>query len=567
MKWNIKKPNVLKVAAYKNRLGISSLFARVFLNRGIALDAADKLLHDPLALIEDPYEIVHAELAARTILQMLHQKKQFYVFADYDVDGITSGYIMTDFLRSIGEAAMAYYPERREGYGLSMAFAEAVVREENAVVITVDNGITKVDEVAFLQAHGIPVIVTDHHEPQAGLPDCPCCDPHISETGAGSHLCGAGVAWKICMILEDLLHKGSSEKYLPYVALGTVADVMPMTQENAAIVNLGLAAINRGNSRTIHALMDALDIKELTAEDIAWKIAPKLNACGRMGDVHTAGDFFFLEDEPMEYIKDQILEILEADDARQKATKSAQKAIEKLDYNGDMVCLFDASEYPAGIGGIIAGKIAERFGKPAFVYSDDGGDVVGGSARSAGGIDLSGLLENERRKGTIASWGGHALACGVTIYADRLDDFRMGMNQQISSLLEQGLLETKEPELAIDAEIGFGDFTTDVLNELEQMPYDKAVCPAPVFCMRGLHVRAKQPYSNKNHLVLDCTDKNGAQFTLVEWNGYPAYEALGMPTVIDIAGTLSTVGFHDRTTGRKAQDVTIRIADMRATVD
>lgn len=563
MKWNIKKPNILKVAAYKKRLGISSIFAKVLLNRNIKIDTADKILHDPMMLIEDPYKIAGAEEVARAIIKLLDEKKEFFVFADYDVDGLTSGFIMTDFLRSIGAKASVYYPERYEGYGLNMKFCKEAVQFQG-IIITVDNGITKNAEIEWTKRCGTPIVVTDHHEPQGKLPDCPCCDPYISESSAGHHLCGAAVAWKVCMIIEDILGKGDTEKYLPYIALGTIADVMPMTPENAALVNLGLEAVNQGKSRAIKALMNACDIKSLTAEDIAWKIAPKLNACGRMNDIMAAGELFFMEDASDEELHDQILEIVERDDARQKATKKAQKEIEKLDFSNDMVCLFDASDYPMGISGIIAGKIAEHFGKPAFVYFDDGSDIVSASARSINGLDLPQLLDNERSKGSIVNWGGHALACGVTFKLDKVNEFREGMNRQIGFMLEHDMLKIKESELDIDTEIGFKDIADKLMKELEELPYDKAVCTSPEFCLKNVKVQTRQPYSNKNHLVLDCIDKDGTKFTLVEWNGYPAYEALGKPKAIDIAGRISTVGFQDRTTKRKAQDVTIRIDDMRA---
>lgn len=562
MEWIVKKPSALKVAAYKNRLGINPIMAKVLLNRGISIDTADKELNSPADLVEDPSKIAGAEEAVDAILAQCGKEKHFFIFADYDVDGLTSGYIMTDFLTSIGEKAYVYYPERKEGYGLNTDFVRSVGKD--TVVITVDNGVTKVEEVAILNEHNVPVIVTDHHEPQEHLPNCPICNPWLKEDSAGRHLCGAAVAWKVCMLLEDKLGVGDIEKYLPHVAIATIADVMPMTTENIALVNLGVAAANAGSSKAIKLLMDMLEIKELTPEDIAWKIAPKLNACGRMGNVSAGGDLFFMEDESDVDIKDQIRDIIELDDERVKYTKTAQKEIAALNFSQDNICLFDATSYPIGIAGIIAGKLAEHFGKPAFVYNTLGRDVYSTSARSVPGLDLPKLLNTELEKETIVSWGGHAQACGVALRADSIREFKASMNQQIADLISSGTIKVVEPKLDIDAEIQIADLNTKVLKELERLPYDKEVCPEPTFCLCNVKVKAKQPYSNKDHLVLECEDDGGHKITLVSWNEYSMYKEIGEPEVVDIAGKICTVGFLDRTTKRKPTDVTIRIKDIKA---
>lgn len=563
MKWNIKRVNPLKVVAYKKRLGVTELMAKVLINRNIDIDTAAKELHDPIALIEDPCEIKGAIETATAISNEFGKSKKFFVFADYDVDGIASGYIMTDFLRSIGENAEVYYPQRSEGYGLSIDFVNLAVMNPDIVVITVDNGITKIKEVAALKEAGIPVIVTDHHEPQEELPDCPLCDAWVEGNTAGRHLCGAGIAWKICMILEDMQSKeGLIEKYLPHVALATVTDVMPMTPENIALVNLGLQAINDKESRIFNLLMELLDIKKMTAEDFGWKIGPKINACGRMERIDLAGELFFMEEADKDAIKDQIRDIIETDDERVKYTKHAQKAIEKLDYSNDSICLFNATEYPHGIAGIIAGKIANRFNKPAFVYTEHDG-ICTASARSAGGIDLGVLLADEVQDGHILSWGGHAEACGCAWGYEKMPDFLHSMNSKIASMMADGSINAVEPELTVDTEISFADLSDKAMNDIQAIAYDKTSCTEPIFCLKDVKVKATQPYSNKDHLVLRCTDKQGKELTLVLWGGYPQYESVGKPAVMDIAGTLSMVGFPDRTTKRKATDITIKIIDMK----
>ena len=185
------------------------------------------------------------------------------------------------------------------------------------------------------------------------------------------------------------------------------------------------------------------------------------------------------------------------------------------------------------------------------------------SARSVPGLGLCELLDNEVRKGNIDSWGGHAEACGVKLYAERIEDFAKSMTQQIQEMMANGTIEVKESTLDIDVEITFSELNKRLLDEITSLPYDKQVCTEPIVCLRNVSVTAKQPYSNKDHLVLECKDKKGAKSTLVLWGGYPAYAALGEPDTIDIAGKIGTVGFPDRTTKRRASDVTIKIQDMK----
>ena len=234
--------------------------------------------------------------------EIIFQKdKNIYIFADYDVDGLTSGFILSSFLKDIlGYKVETYYPERSEGYGLSPAFANNL-NDKDAVVITVDNGITANEAVSILSNKCIPTIIIDHHEPADELPDAvELCDAHIDKN-YGTHLCCAAVIWKVVHKIAELLGWPEDKlrlldrSYLPYVALGTISDVMPPVLENYAIIALGLEEINKGQSNTLSSLMEQEGIKRMTSKDLAWTIAPELNACSRMGNVQLGKDFFSQE--------------------------------------------------------------------------------------------------------------------------------------------------------------------------------------------------------------------------------------------------------------------------------
>lgn len=562
MKWNIKSPSKLQVVKYSKDLNVSKTMASILINRNIDISTADSVLKKPIKLIENPYNITNAKEVAEAIISHMGQGKEFFVFADYDMDGITSGFVMTDYLRSCEESVTAHFPQRSDGYGITRSFCEyvkeaSVVEGFEPVIITVDNGIAALDAATYCKEQGIPLIVTDHHEPQATLPDCVFCDPWTDRSSAGHDLAGVGVAWKVCMVIEDITGKGDVEKYIPYVAIGTVGDVMPMSKENASIVNMGLDMINSKKVKTLNTMMDFLGIKKMTAETIAWEIVPKFNSCGRLGNIELAAGLFFMEEEDKVDIKDTVIDIVETDDQRKKITKKATADAEKQDYSQDNICLFDASKYPHGIAGIIAGKLAEKFQKPAFVYSTKEDGSCPASARSINGLDLSYLLSREAVNGTILGFGGHTQACGVTLIEDKLIDFKHGMNQQIANMVTEGIIEVVEASIPIDAEISFGEIKPSLFDEINRIPYDKNVCHAPLFCMMDLKViSTKRSSNNEANICFTLEDKNGVRKDVWGWGLGPVYESLGEPATVDFAGELR-LGF-----GRDAGKPVFNIKDI-----
>lgn len=562
MIWNIKKTPARRKFFLKKKY--PELLATVLANR-VSLETANAIMEAPETLIESPYELPNAEKCAQEIVKYLGKDVEFQVFADYDVDGLTSGFVMSDFLCSIGETALVYYPQRTEGYGLNMKFCSDTFKrnkEKKQVVITVDNGIAALKEVTFLNGMKVPVIVTDHHEPKANLPHCVFCDPWAEPNGHGLHLAGVGVAYKICQIIQDITGKGNIKEYLPYVAMGTIADVMPMTPENIALVLEGLKVLNHDHLISMDALAKQIGLKAITAKDIAWEIAPVLNAAGRMGDIELAADLLFAGD--MTEANDSAIDLIKLNDKRKKETKKATEAAKKELNENDNIVLFDASGYEPGIAGVIAGKICEMAGRPAIVYSDNGNEIVSGSCRSIPGFDVLPLLGRARDAELLDSFGGHAQACGVNLISEKIEDFRTFMNKEINKAIEEGCIDVQEESIDIDKEITFNDLKKSVYDALRSLPYDKDKFTEPVFIVENVNVKASEPYSNKEHLVLDCVDKNGTKITLVSWNNKKMYDSIGRPDKIDIVGTITDVGFSDKTTGRRANDITLNIIDVRA---
>ena len=565
MNWNTKTANIIQIKKYARVLGVSDMMARVLVNRGLSIEVAQALLENPAMLLEAPEDIIGAEAAAAKIMEYLQKPgAEIWVFADYDVDGITSGYVITDFLRRASDnEVFVYYPDREEHYGLNMNFCNNIVarKEQDGVdilVVTVDNGVAALKEIERLQQGGVEVVVTDHHQPQATLPNCIVCDPHVSEESAGHHLAGVGVAWKVCQLIDNAMDLDIIHEYLFAVAIGTVADIVPMTHENMALVNMGLDQLNSKIDcpNAFQVFKGHIEKDTLTATDIAWDVAPKLNACGRMGDIEQAAVLFYMNDSEKQEIIDAILNIIEVNEERKSHTKRAERAIDKMNFNNDYVCIFDANDYPAGIAGPVAGKIAEKFNKPAFVLQ--GEEVLIGSARSAGGISLQALLAIELQKGNIVSFGGHDAACGLSIKADMVDTFRQSMNETISQMIENSEVTAVETELLIDAEITLAELNNNVLKEINILPYDKNTFAAPVFSLNNLEViSTKRSKNNPNNICFTLKDAYGNMSQIWAWKFGDLYEALGEPERIDLAGSID----KDFMSKYKC---TLKVVDMRA---
>lgn len=556
MKWKIKDKDYfirykqMMVNRYNN-LGIGHTMATVLMNRHMDYEQVRSFIKKPEKLFENPETITGCREAAEAILALAKEGYHFYVFADYDVDGLTSGYIMTSFLRKFAKADV-YYPERREGYGLNMAFCkELIARKEKAAVVTVDNGIAALEPIKALIKADIPVVVTDHHEPQAELPECVHCDPWTDAKSAGHHLCGAGVAFKVCQIMSSILYGNTepADKFLPYVAVGTIADCMPMTAENMALTTMGLFMIGE-YAPNIQYLAGMSKLKTVTPTDVAWTIAPELNACGRMGKTKLAGSLLFAEDD--EELKDLAKAVMEENELRKEVKNKAIAKAEKQDFSKDKICLFDASEFPAGIAGIIAGQLVSITGKPAFVYTKSRSGMASASARS-NGIDLLPFLEQEKQKGNIVSYGGHAQACGVQFTPD-IESFRKSMNESLKDI------EVPEPELTIDTVIGLEDIRMQLVNDLAKFPTDHADFPEVTFAVADLKVNdIRSSRNNPQNICFSLSDKKGQKTEIWGWGMKGLYESLGSPKHIDIAGTVKMATF-----GRDFGKASFTIADIHA---
>ena len=567
MTWKLLQPNPLQLLKMKRGI-TEDVLAKILVNRDMPAETAEQIMTQPDNLLEDPAGIYGINEAAEQIADCLRDEtSSIYIFADYDVDGITSGFVIGKFLSAYKktESIHVFWPDRADGYGLNMDYCQEIVKEKTGrtLVITVDNGISKKEEAAYLKANGIEVVITDHHQPQQDLlPDCVICDPHMSEDSAGHHLCGCGVAWKVCQMIEDIMvRKYNYDSGRPFlqsmlyaVAIGTIADVMPLTPENIAIIRLGMTQLNnRRGPKNFSYLKRMIAKNKWTPNDIAWEIAPRMNACGRMGNIGTAVEFMLGEDNEESELNTLYLNVEEINEQRKKVSKNAEKAADKENYDDTEICLFDASKYPRGILGIIAGKIADKQKKPAFVYAIDENGKAKGSARS-NTIELINLLQKEKEKGTLLEFGGHNFACAFGLMQDKLQEFLNDMNESIKAY--EMPTTNEEPELLLDCSLNLSDVRYVLFDTINALPYDSNSFRKPVFLFKGLIVDTyKLSGNNPDNIQFTFNDGN-QEMKVWGWQMGNKYEELGQPQIIDLAATMD-IDFTNK------KRITLKIIDLR----
>ena len=466
------------------KAGYPPLLAAVMSLRGIkAAEQARQLLNAGAEALHDPMLMQGMEAACRRIHAAVKQGEKLAVYGDYDVDGITATCLVTDYIRSLGLECTPYIPDRNEeGYGLNCAALESLRSSGVSLVISVDCGITAVEEVSYAASIGLDMIITDHHECKSGaLPAAvaviDCKQPGNSYPN--DSLAGVGVALKlVCACSGDA--EQMLERYCDLVAIGTVADVMPLIGENRYLVVRGLKKLGRSPRPGISAMLrlSGLDAKKLSATSIGYSIAPRLNAAGRLGQAKIAADLLMSRDDvSSEELAEELCRL-----NRQRQTieteiwKEASALIEGS--SPDSPIVLASESWHQGVIGIAASRLSEQYSLPAIMICLSDG-VGKGSCRSYGGFNLFEALSACSEH--LLGFGGHALAAGLNIRQDKLEDFRKAMAEyyRLNKPLPQ-------PEVQCDLLIGDADLlTVDNVASLDLLePYGNAN-PKPLMCISG----------------------------------------------------------------------------------
>ncbi len=467
----------------------------------------DKFISAGLDDLRDAKNFKNIDKIIEKIRLAISQNKKILVYGDYDSDGICASTILYLHLKKLGADVNVFIPNRFEnGYGISVdAIEEIIANFAPDLIITVDLGITAVEEIEILKQEEIDIIVTDHHIPLKETPDCLILDPKHDNYGYGfDALCGAGVAMKL---VEALSGRDAANNYLDIAAIATVGDIVPLVDENRAIAKLGLEKINSGDClKSILFLKNKLELENLTSTDISFKIVPRLNACGRMDDAIKVFDFLIETDERELAVK---YAEIESDNSLRLAcidqgNKIIEKELEKYDISEPSVLV--NGDFHEGIIGILASRVCHEYNKPVIVFTKTENGTLKGSGRSIESIDLHSIIAS--MPDLLVNFGGHKMAVGVEIAPEAFDEFKRVLNEKILEVVSFEAFVIDDTKF--DIEISDDDLTTDFIkqvNLLEPFGYENE---KPIFALTCGAMIA-EPISEKAFKHFRCfTAKNNA---------------------------------------------------------
>ena len=485
--------------------GYPALLAALLSARGVSSpEEAALLLDRERELSHSPYLMKDMDKAAARIRRALADGERMAVFGDYDVDGITSTVLLVDYLRSRGADCLKYIPRRVEdGYGLGKEALRALMDQGVTLVITVDCGITGVEEARWARENGLDLVITDHHECREVLPDAAAVvDPRRPDCPYPfKHLAGVGVALKLVLALDEQRSESLFARYCTLAAIGTVADVMPMTGENRTIVCRGLEAIGGTDFLGLRALLQETGLadREVTSIQIGFVLAPRINAAGRMGEAELAADLLLTSDPARAELLARELCGLnrERQAVEQEIFAQAVEQIEFLPDGERSALVLSSGSWHQGVVGIVASRLSEKYSCPSFMIHLQNG-LGKGSCRSYGGFNLFAALES--CQDLLVDFGGHELAAGFNIREENIPAFRRRMNRCVCEFCNG---EKPVSSLAVDVVIRDPGWVT--LEEMEALsrlePYG-AGNERPVFAVMGARVESLQGVGQNRHLKL-----------------------------------------------------------------
>jgi single-stranded-DNA-specific exonuclease len=470
-------------------LGIAPLTARLLCIRGLSdLDDARRFLAPSLDDLLDPFTLTDMPAAVDRILRAIAQGERVAIHGDYDVDGVTSTVILRRALELLGADVTHFIPERlRDGYGLQPASLERLAGAGVRLVISVDCGIRGIDAAIRARELGIDLIITDHHEPDTELPDAVAViNPKRHDCGyRDKNLAGVGVALKLVQALCSRTGRsGWLPAFVKMAAIGTLADVVPLTGENRIIAKLGLAMLSKGPHKVgLRALLDVCGLtgKEIDSYHIGFVVAPRVNAAGRMSTPDIAARLLLASDDALADEARQLAEQLNAENVRRQQEEAeivqqARKVVETdLEVGSRTVIVVAGEGWHRGVIGIVASKLVDAFHRPAIVLSSDG-EVAHGSCRSIPSFDMLGALES--CGDVMVKFGGHRQAAGLTIETSRIRELRSRVNDYADDRLQPDDLR---PRIWIDGALGFRSISEQVVSELATLAPFGAGNPRPVF--------------------------------------------------------------------------------------
>ena len=543
-KWQLYQVEHDKVEELVKKQNINKLLATILVNRGIIEETQiEKFLKPKRSDFYNPYEMPDMEVAVKRIVKAIENKEKTIIYGDYDVDGITSVTVLKSFLQERGLEVAEYIPNRLdEGYGLNKPAVEGIAKQGYTLMITVDCGISAIEEIEYANQLGIETIITDHHEPGNEIPKAiAVVDAKRKDNKYPfRNLAGVGVVFKLIQAIGMDLKLDEKEylKYLDIVCIGTISDIVPLVDENRVIVKLGLKLVEQTKNLGLRAILQASGYNKIDSSTISFGVAPRINACGRMGRQEEALKLFLSKE--INEVNELTQKLNEYNRLRQETEKNIYTdAIMQIERDGlanNETIVVMGKNWHHGVIGIVSSKITELYFKPSILLCEEC-EVGKGSGRSIPGFDLYEALTE--CNDAIEKFGGHSMAVGISVKKDKFQEFK----EKLEQIAKEKHIEEIVPILKIDAQINLDEISKEMVDSLKELEPFGEENKMPLFVFKNLKIDSIRALSEGKHLKLTLKDNknivNAIGFNLGELsNDYRIGDK------IDVVGNLEINSFN-----------------------
>lgn len=557
-KWEVSKVNNEEVEKFAKKYKLSNLLASILIHKNITTDEeVNKFLNPTRMDFYNPFLLPDMEKAVNRITEAIERKENITIYGDYDVDGITSITLLKNFFANVGVDVKIYIPNRlEEGYGLNKDAIREISYSETKLIITVDCGITGIEEIEYAKKIDIDVIVTDHHEPGEEIPNCiAVIDAKRKDSKYPfNQLAGCGVAFKLIQALATKLELPEKEylKFLDIAAIGTISDIVPLIDENRVIAKLGLMLVERTNNIGLKTLIDLCGFKKIDSTMVSFGLSPRINACGRLGHADEALELFLANDKST--TAKLAKKMNEYNAARQQVERKIyDEAVKEIIKEKDKpVIVLGKEGWHHGVAGIVSSKITDEYFKPSILICFEG-DEGKGSGRSIPGFDLhEALMECSSY---LEKFGGHSMAVGITIKKDKFKEFKKAFTEYAESKNISDIV----PIINIERKVELKDVSIESVKELQKLEPFGEQNKMPLFLIENLKIVSIRALSEGKHLKILLKQDNFF-IDAIGFNMGDLTEQYKIEDRIDIVGTIDVNVFNGN------ENVQLTIKDIRRAI-
>lgn len=556
-KWEYYNSDKVKIKEISQKFNLPEFIAKILVNRNIIEDEKIKVFLDPTRNdFYNPYLLNDMEKAVNRIIKAIDDKQKIIIYGDYDVDGITSITVLKKFMQDRGIELGYYIPDRlNEGYGLNKEAVKKIANEKYELMITVDCGITAIEDVEYANSLGMDVIITDHHEPLDIIPDAlAVINPKRKDsTYPFKNLAGVGVVFKLIQAISQKMELKEKEylKYLDLVCIGTISDIVPLVDENRVIAKLGLKLVCLTKNIGLRELVNSIRFKKIDSNAVSFGIAPRINACGRMGYAEEAIKLFLTENlvEAGDIADNLNKYNVTRQSIERKIYDEALEKIKKNNMDEENSIILGGENWHHGVIGIVASKITETFNKPSILICFDGENGKG-SGRSIVGFDLHEALCKSGEY--LEKYGGHEMAVGLSLKRNNFEKFK----ERFQEIVEESDIKDIVPIIKIDDELDLRNVTMDKVREIDKLQPFGEENKVPIFLFRNLKIDSIRAISDGKHLKLSLKYSNG----WIDAIGFNMGELVEQYTIED---KVDVVGFLEINSYNNIEKLQINIKDIR----